>query len=172
MLIGDKVRLRALERSDLPAVVRWMNDPGVTEHLLNAPLTGLQEMEAWYEGNIGSNDRLLAILDPRGDLVGYCGISRLEWEDRRCNLWITIGECDAWDKGYGTDTVRTMLRYLFDELNLNRVSLTVAEDNARAIRVYERCGFIREGIARKARFKYGTYRNDVTMAIVKEAWGR
>lgn len=170
MLFGDKVRLRALERSDLPAVVRWMNDPAVTEFLLTAPLTGVEEMELWYEDHRGSSDRLLAILDPEGRTVGYCGITRLEWEDRRCNLWIIIGERDAWDRGYGTDTVRTMLRHLFGELGLHRVYLTVDEDNVRAIRCYERCGFVREGTARRARFKDGDYRNDVTMAVLREEW--
>jgi len=170
MLLGEKVTLRALERSDLPAVVRWMNDPQVTEYLLAAPLTGVEEMELWYEDLRGTADRVLAILDEDGDLVGYCGITRLEWEDRRCNLWIIIGEKDAWDRGYGTDTVRTLLGHLFSELGLHRVYLTVDDENVRAIRCYERCGFVREGTARRARFKNGAYRNDVTMAVLREEW--
>jgi RimJ/RimL family protein N-acetyltransferase len=170
MIEGELVRLRALERSDLPAVVRWMNDPEVTKYLLSAPLYGLEEMEQWYNDHRGSDDRLLAMLDERGEMVGYCGITRLEWEERRCNLWLIIGERNAWNHGYGTDTVRTMLRYLFEEVNLHRVYLTVDEENRRAIGVYERCGFRREGVGRSARFKNGRYRNDVTMAVLREEW--
>lgn len=170
MMEGELVCLRALERSDLPAVVRWMNDPEVTRYLLSAPLYGLGEMEQWYDERRGTDDRTLAMMDEKGGLIGYCGISRLEWEERRCNLWLIIGERDAWGRGYGTDTVRTMLRYLFDEVNLNRVYLTVDEENHRAICLYERCGFRREGVHQRSRFKSGRYRNDITMAALKRDW--
>ena len=170
MIMGELVCLRALERSDLPAVVRWMNDPEVTKYLLSAPLYGPEEMEQWHEQRRGTDDRVLAMMDDRDELIGYCGISRLEWEERRCNMWLIIGERDAWGRGYGTDTMRTMLRYLFDEVNLNRVYLTVDEENDRAVRLYERCGFRREGVGRNARFKNGRYRNDVTMAVLKREW--
>jgi len=172
MLEGELVRLRALERSDLPAVVRWMNDPEVTRYLLSAPLCGLDEMERWYDQHVGTDDRALALMDESGDLIGYCGITRLDWGERRCNLWLIIGERKAWNKGYGKDAVRTMLRYLFDELNLNRVYLTVDEENHRAMRIYETCGFKKEGIGRNARFKNGRYRNDVSMAVLKREWKR
>ncbi len=170
MMEGELVRLRALERSDLPAVVRWMNDPEVTRYLLSAPLYSLGEMEQWYDERRGTDDRTLAMMDEKDGLMGYCGISRLEWEERRCNLWLIIGERDAWGRGYGTDTVRTMLRYLFDEVNLNRVYLTVDEENHRAIGLYERCGFQREGVHQRSRFKNGRYRNDVIMAVLKRDW--
>lgn len=170
MIEGELVRLRALESSDLPAVVRWMNDPEVTKYLLSAPLYGLEEMEQWYNERRGTDDRVLAMMDRDDELIGYCGISRLEWEERRCNLWLIIGERDAWGHGYGADTVRTMLRYLFDEENLNRVYLTVDEENLRAIGLYERCGFRREGILKSARFKNGRYRDDVMMAVLKRDW--
>lgn len=170
MIVGELVYLRTLERSDLPAVVRWMNDPEVTRYLLSAPLYGPEEMEQWYEQRRGTDDRVLAMMDDGDELIGYCGISRLEWEERRCNMWLIIGERGAWGQGYGTDAVRVMLRYLFDEVNLNRVYLTVDEENDRAMRLYERCGFRREGVSRKARFKNGRYRNDVTMAVLKREW--
>lgn len=170
MIEGELVRLRAPELADLPSFVRWLNDPEVTEHLLSNPLAGLEEQEQWYHGLGGSDEGVLCIETADGRLIGYCGITRLEWEDRRCSLWLTIGEKDCWDHGYGTDVVRTMLRHLFGELNLNRVYLNVAEANARAIRAYEKCGFRKEGVLRKARFKDGRYENDVLMAMLHEDW--
>lgn len=171
MIEGELVRLRAPELADLPSIVRWLNDPEVSEHLLSNPLAGLEEQEQWYRDLQGSDEKVLSIeTKDEGRLIGYCGITRLEWEDRRCGLWITIGEKDCWDRGCGTDAVRTMLRYLFDEIDLNRVHLFVAEANARAIRAYEKCGFRREGTLRKARFKNGDYQNDILMAVLHQDW--
>jgi RimJ/RimL family protein N-acetyltransferase len=170
VLQGEKVRIRAVEWEDISSFVRWLNDPEVTEHLLSNPLTGLEEQEAWFQSIRDSEDRVMSIETLDGRLIGDCGITRLEWEDRRASMWLMIGEKGAWDKGYCTDTVRTMLRYLFGELNLNRVYLHVAERNERAIRCYEKCGFRKEGVMRKSRFKHGMYENDVLMAVLQEEW--
>ncbi|WP_019177731.1 GNAT family N-acetyltransferase [Methanomassiliicoccus luminyensis] len=169
-LRGEKVTLRAVEWGDLPHFVDWLNDPEVNAHLMSNPLAGLEEQEQWYHDLQGTDERVLSVEAEDGRLIGNCGIIKLEWEDRRCSLWLAIGEKDVWDRGYGTDVVRTMLRYLFDEMDLNRVYLNVAEANARAIRAYEKCGFRKEGVMRKARFKNGRYENDVLMSILQEEW--
>lgn len=170
MLEGRLVRLRPVEWDDLPSIVRWMNDPAVTEFLLSTPIASLAEQQAWYQSMQGGKDRALSVVDHEGSLQGYCGITRLDWEDRQCSVWVIIGEKESWDRGYGTDALSTMLEHLFGELNLNRVYLTVAEENRRAIKAYERCGLRIEGTHRRSRFKNGRYCNDLTMAILREDW--
>ncbi len=85
-------------------------------------------------------------------------------------VWILIGERDYWGKGYGTDAMRVMLRYAFDELNLHRVSLRVFGFNQRAIRSYEKCGFAHEGVSRNALNKMGQRWDEVWMGILRSDW--
>jgi len=167
MIRGEKVSLRALEEADLPMVVKWLNDEGVSEHLLSLPMTAVNDQAAWLDEAQSREERVLAIETLEGELIGDCGIYKLAWEERSCHLWIMIGDRRYWDKGYGTDAVRAMLAHLFDEMNLHRVQLTVAGSNARAIRAYEKCGFRREGTLRSSRFKNGGYRDDVVMAVLR-----
>ena len=87
---------------------------------------------------------------------------------RWADLGIFIGEKGLWDQGYGADAVRTALRYAFSGMRLNRVSLTTDEANARAIRCYERCGFVREGLLRQQRLVDGQFRNAVLMGLLRE----
>ncbi len=123
MLEGPRIRLRAVEWDDLPYIVQWLNDPSVTEHLLSSQMEGLSEQEMWYESIQNGKDRVMSIETKDCILIGDCGINRLEWEDRRVNIWLMIGNKEYWDKGYGTEVVQIMLDYIFGELNMDRISL-------------------------------------------------
>jgi RimJ/RimL family protein N-acetyltransferase len=65
-----------------------------------------------------------------------------------------------------------VLRYAFDELGLRRVQLYVDEDNLRAIRCYEKCGFGREGLLRSYRLREGKPVNEIVMAALREEFER
>ncbi len=83
---------------------------------------------------------------------------------------IALGERKFWGNGYGTDAMRVMLRYAFNELNLSRVGLIVFEYNPRAIRSYEKVGFIPEGRVRGAMLRDGKRWDFLYMGILREEW--
>ncbi len=170
MLIGAKINLRSVERSDLPTFLKWINDPEVTRYLLINPPFSMEMEEAWYRRHLEEGTMVYCIETKEGRLIGNIGLLNLDWKDRRVDLGIVIGEKDCWSQGYGSDAIETLLRFLFEELNLNRVFLFADAENTRAIRCYQKCGFRQEGVFRKARFKDGCYRDDVAMSILKEDW--
>jgi RimJ/RimL family protein N-acetyltransferase len=83
-------------------------------------------------------------------------------------LGIIIGDKGHWGRGYGSDAIGALLRWAFDNLNLNRIHLTVWSYNTRAIRCYEKCGFRHEGIMRQARYYDGQYHDEWVMAILRD----
>ena len=89
----------------------------------------------------------------------HADIRNIDWKSRKAEFFITIGEKQFWDKGFGTDALRIVIRLAFDKMNLNRLWLTVLVDNPRAIRCYEKCGFVREGLLRQESFVDGKYRD-------------
>lgn len=170
MIEGERVRLRAVERVDLPRFVRWINDDEVTDHpILEGPMS-MEQKEGWYRTLLDSETRVFSIESLEGELIGNIGLLSIDWINRKVLIGIMIGEKDYWGRGYGTDAIRLTLRYMFDELNMTRVELDVDSMNSRAIRCYERCGFRREGLNRKHRFKRGEYRDNIYMAISREDW--
>ncbi len=70
----------------------------------------------------------------------------------------------------GTDAVRLVIEYAFDELGLHRVELHVDEANGRAVRCYEKVGFVREGLLRDHRRVEGKFSNTVQMSILASEW--
>ncbi len=94
----------------------------------------------------------------------------LDWVDRRAEIGVMIGEKDHWSRGFGTEAISLLLRYMFEELNLERIGLYCDETNLRAQRCYQKCGFRQEGVFRHHRFKNGAFVNDVIMSVLRADW--
>ncbi|RLC73685.1 MAG: N-acetyltransferase [Chloroflexi bacterium] len=172
MILGQKVRLRAIERDDLPTFVRWFNDPEVRRYLLMYMPMSLAEEEKWFEEQLQKRDsRIFAIEAIDGDQpvhIGNIGIHDIDWKNRMTEVGIAIGEKDYWGRGYGSDALKTLLHFAFQEMNLHRVQLRVHDYNARAIRCYEKCGFQHEGRQRQALFRDGEYHDVLLMGILAD----
>ncbi len=169
MIYGTKVRLRAIERDDIPLFVKWFNDPEVRQHLLMYHPMSLAQEEKWFEqhGQRHPAEQVLAIETLEGVHIGNLGLHDVNWKSRHAELGIVIGEKEYWSQGYGSDAITALLAYAFDELNLHRVFLRVDADNPRGIRCYEKCGFCREGTLRDAVFTEGKHKDQHIMSILR-----
>jgi RimJ/RimL family protein N-acetyltransferase len=74
------------------------------------------------------------------------------------------------NRGYGTEAASLCLRYGFEELNLNRIALSVFSHNWRAIRLYQRTGFVHEGCLREAVYRHGQYYDEYRFAMLRDEW--
>lgn len=176
MIIGNGVRLRAIEREDIPSFVRWLNDPEVTEFLLiSSPLSRVME-EAWFEQQAARpphEGQVLAIevLENNEWIhIGNTGLHNVEAVHLAAEFGIVIGEKAYWNKKYGREATRLMLKHGFENLNLNRIYLYVYENNARGIKAYEAAGFVREGVLREGVYKNGKYLNLIVMSVLHSEW--
>jgi RimJ/RimL family protein N-acetyltransferase len=104
--------------------------------------------------------------EPGGRFVGHPRLQRIDWQDRNATLAIGIFDRRFWSHGYGSEAIRLLLGYAFDALDLHRVGLRVLEYNTRAIRAYEKCGFVREGIERETKYVDGRWYGDIMMSIL------
>lgn len=175
MIIGHGIRLRAIEREDLPRFVTWLNDPEVRQGLnLVYPLSLAQE-ERWFEQMLQRPpaEQVLGIEVEVGGvwtLIGTCGLHNVDWINHQAELGIFIGDKAFWNRGYGRRAVSLLLRHAFNTLNLNRVYLRVYETNPRAIHAYEHVGFVHEGRLRQARFQNGRYVDELIMSVLRSEW--
>jgi RimJ/RimL family protein N-acetyltransferase len=103
-------------------------------------------------------------------LIGFIGLEGDFYPNGDAFVGIGIGERECWGKGYGTDAMKIILRYAFQELNLRRVSLGTFEYNPRAIRSYEKAGFVHEGRLHKFLLREGRRWDLVFMGILREEW--
>jgi RimJ/RimL family protein N-acetyltransferase len=175
MIFGETIRLRAIEPADLERFVEWFNDPEVTHHLMRFLPMSMQAEQEWFERlqKQEEESRPLALDAKEGDRwvhIGACGLHGIDWRVRRAELGIAIGDKRYWNRGFGSDAVRTLLRHGFATLNLHRVYLYVFEDNERALKIYQRQGFQEEGRLRDHSYRKGSYRDMIVMGILRSEW--
>jgi len=177
-LHGERIRLRAAEREDITAFLRWVNDTDVTENLfLVSPMSRFEE-EQWYDAMMKkpASEHVLVIevkdQSPNDDYrpIGTCQFHNIDWRNRSAEIGIMIGEKTFWNRGYGTETMRLLLIHGFDTLNFHRIWLQVYEKNKRGIRAYEKAGFQHEGKYRQAHYQNGEYFDVHLMSVLKEEW--
>ena len=176
MIYGKRVRLRAIEREDIPHFVDWLNDPDVIAGLLiNLPMSSWDETR-WFENlsNRAAEERPLALdallPDNSWKHIGNVGLHQIEWTNRSAEFGIFIGDKTFWNNGYGCEATRLTLQHGFETLNLNRIYLHVFETNPRAIHVYDKIGFIREGKLRQTTFRNGRYIDTLIMSMLRSEW--
>ncbi len=175
MIIGKRVRLRGIERNDIPRFVEWLNDPEVIRGLsLVVPLSTSQE-ETWFDSQrskpLEEQPLGIEVETPNGWLlVGTIALMNIDWRNRQAEVGISIGEKRFWSQGYGRDAMVLMLRHAFLNLGLNRIYLRVFETNPRAVHSYEKAGFVHEGRMRQAYYQDGKFIDDLLMSVLHSEW--
>lgn len=175
MIYGDRVRLRHVEREDLPKFVEWLNDPEIYQGLSMYTPLSMAEEENWFETMLKNpkDEHPLCIeakVDDGWQLIGNSGFFDLDWRNRSAELGIFIGDKTFWNQGYGTEVIRLLLRHGFSTLNLHRIYLRVFEDNPRAIRSYEKAGFVHEGRQRQGEYHEGEFHDVLFMSVLRPEW--
>ncbi len=180
MIFGERIRFRAIEQADLESFSRWINDPEVRRGIgfyLPGSLTDEQDWfdkmrsKPLYEHNLAIEARGLdASGQETWQLIGTWSFFNFDQRNASAEFGIMIGEKIYWDRGYGTEAVRLLVKHGFDTLNLHRIFLRVFETNPRAIRAYEKAGFTHEGRQRKAEFRAGSYLDVLVMSMLRHEY--
>lgn len=169
-------KLRELEVRDIPTINKWRNDPELIK-LLGAPFRYVNTSTDlnWFENYLKSRSNVVrcAIVDPKeDDILGLISLVSIDHLNQCAELHIMIGETINQGKGIGTFAVKEMLNHAFDNLNLQRIELTVMAHNSRAIHLYEKIGFVREGIMRRSRYKNGRFVDVLMYSILKNEFNK
>lgn len=175
MILSERLCLRAAEREDLPRFVAWLNDREVGQFLsMNQPMS-LAAEERWYESMMSGPkaEQVLVIQIKDGDgwrAIGNTSFMNIDWTNRSAEVGIFIGEKSCWNKGYGREVMRLMLKHGFETLNLHRIYLRVFEHNLRGIKAYEHAGFQHEGRMRQAQYQDGRYYDVLLMSVLRDEY--
>lgn len=174
---GEHIRLVSEDPEVMArAFGKWDRDSEYMRLLDTDPpiLWSEKKIKQWIEKDMDgdqSSDFFFPIRTLDDDnLIGFVGLSDVNWVHGDAWVGIGLGERDYWGNGYGTDAMRVILRYAFQELNLHRVTLGVFEYNERARRSYEKAGFSIEGRIRGEVLRQGRRWDTFIMGILREEW--
>ncbi|MEZ0536753.1 GNAT family N-acetyltransferase [Caldicellulosiruptoraceae bacterium PP1] len=166
---GENINIRELTWGDLKLLQKWYNDPEVAFWALG--LTGekstIKDFERWYK-NANSNVHRFIIELKNGFAIGSISYRDYDINNKKVTLGIHIGEKNFWGKGLGTEATKLFIRYLFDNLDINRIELDTFDENVRAIKAYQKCGFKIEGVLREAKCIDGKFHDKILMGLLKK----
>ena len=174
-IIGHRsVYLRPAERTDVPRFVAWLTDARTTRTLATIAPMSLALEERWFDSLVErqGNDLWHFVICRNADdrPVGGIDLHAIDSVNGTAGLGIVIGDPSDTDQGYGTDAMRAIVRFGFGRLRLERIWLDVDADNDRARHVYERVGFVVEGVLRHAIFREGSHHDLVRMSLLRAEW--
>ena len=171
MITGKRILLRAWERPDLDAFMRWFNDPEVTIYLGNAyPALSSVAEERFIESMVEAKNTYCIVTRDEGVLIGNCRLFDVDATNRSAEIGIVIGEKAYWSQGYGREVLDLLLEIGFDGLGLNRICLRLVDFNARGFRAYQAAGFREEGRQRQAAFVKSAFHDMILMSVLAEEY--
>ena len=172
VLAGERSVLRPVTVADADLIREIIEDPEVIRFTFepSTELT-LERLRSLYGARATAPDRLdLAVTDPAtGELLGEVVLNEWDPVARSCTFRTLIGPRGR-DRGIGTEATRLIVGYGFEQLGLHRIGLDVYGHNHRARRVYEKVGFVVEGVRREAQLRDGEWVDEVLMGILDHEW--
>ncbi|ACK40990.1 spermidine N1-acetyltransferase [Listeria monocytogenes] len=165
---GD-LKLRPLEREDLKFVHRLNNDAKIMSYWFEEPYEAFVELQELYDKHIHDQSERRFILELDGQMVGLVELMEIDYIHRRAEFQIII-DPKFQGHGYAVSATKLAMKYAFHVLNLHKLYLVVDKVNEKAIHVYEKVGFIREGELIDEFFVDGTYHDAIRMCIFQHQY--
>lgn len=170
-LVGKNVYLRPVEFTDAPLIQTWHNDPelrklGGNPKLLSTKDTEEEDIQKAYKSD--DEAYLMIVKKANNDAIGFIRLNRLTSRDRNVWLRMVIGDKASWGKGYGSQVLRAVSHWIFNELNVHRVECETYATNEGALKFFKRMGFKKEGVHRQAHFTEGKYEDIISFGILRE----
>ncbi len=172
-LAGEGVELRRHDRANYPLYARWYGDEEIW-HLtswMSKPMRRAAVERLFEDREASATDDSFAIhREGEEKPVGVISLMNISKANASADLSVIVGDEKARDRGLGTEAMRVLLRYAFEDLKLNRVGLSVFEFNEAAIAVYEKLGFKKEGRLRQTIQRDGRFHDAILMGILAHEW--
>lgn len=171
MIIGEKVILTKPNKEDMSTLHEWRNNPIFRQYYREFRETNLDDQMDWYE-NVLLKDTTWHhfTVSPKDNdkiIIGVVFLNHIHAHYRTGEFGITLADDTYRGKGYGKDMLITLIKYGFNELNLNRIWCEVYSNN-NSIHLYKKLGFKSEGTLRENVYKNGNYLDSHILGMLKK----
>lgn len=172
ILKGKVITLRAVEEEDLEMLRCIINDPEVERLLVGwaYPISKYQQKQ-WFINSSNSPEKRFIIDTENHGPIGLVVIGDIDWKNRTAVTGIKIGDKKYRGKGFGTDAIMTVMRYAFEELQLNKLETGILDYNTASLKLHcGRCVWKLEGIKRQCIYKEGSYHDLHILGILRNEY--
>lgn len=170
---GKIVTLRAMEEEDQEMLREMINDPDIEKMVggYSFPVSREQQLN-WFRSNGNTQNNIRLIIETEEDgAIGFANIVNIDWKNRSAFHGIKIANKKFQAMGIGTDTVMAVMKYAFEELQLNRLDGSIIKYNEPSTKLYcDKCRWQVEGVKRKSVFKLNEYHDELIVGILRDEY--
>lgn len=170
MIKGQVTGLRAIEKSDLPQLLEWRNQPEYRQFFREYRELNSDNQMFWYEKYVMNDPstRMFAIVElSTNELIGACGLCYIDWINRNADFSIYIGKDNLYiDEKYAVDAAITMEKYGFEELNLHRLWSEIYSIDEKKYTFFKKLGFKEEGRFKDTHWTHGKWVDSIYFAKI------
>ncbi|MEG0134740.1 MAG: GNAT family protein [Cetobacterium sp.] len=172
MFKGNKIKLRAYKLDEVKKVLDLLEEEGLRETLMGDTIfpISFESEKSFIEKAVNYDGELfnfaIESLETK-EYIGGCGINNLDRKNSKAIIGIWLGK-KYHGKGYGSDALRVLCNFMFQEMNINKIKLNYYEFNEAGKRCYEAIGFKEEGRNRKELYRHGRYYDTINMGLFRE----
>lgn len=166
-----RVYLRAFEPEDYVLLHKWRNDEEIGHYFSGTKLfTSTLNEKKWIEDKIFDKTSVNCAICLKGtdEFIGCVFLNSIDNLNRSGHCPTFIGAKEHWGKGYATDARILILKHAFNDKGLERIWAHVHEDNLGSLKMLEKCGYIKEGIIRRASYVNGCFKDMVLLSILRD----
>lgn len=163
----EKDMLRKLQKKDAPFMLEWMHDKDINCNF-QAPFakSDMESVTAFIENSLDDTNKHFAVVDNDDEYLGTISLKNISSHNKNAEYAIVMRK-KAQGTGAAKQATMELLDYGFNELGLHKIYLNVLENNIRAQKLYEKCGFVYEGTAVDALMIDGSYKSLKWYGIIK-----
>jgi len=169
LIEGKTINFRSLEAEDLRQLLDWRNSEFLRKTCREYLLLSMEHQKRWFDSLLKTppDNIMFGVESKEGKLIGVCGLTWINWKNRNAEVSIYIGEKEWQGKGAAADSLKTLVKYGFETLNLHRISAVIFQFNEPSIKLFTKCGFKFEGKHREAHYIDGKYWDEMIYGILR-----
>ena len=175
-LKSERLLLRRITKGDVKEIFEIYSDPEVARYDWYYPIESMDKalkiIES-FKDTYDDKEEFTWGVTRKSDnrIIGYCCLGDFQEGPRSCEIGYGFNR-NQWNKGYGTEAVKMLVKFAFEQMNINRIAGTVTVGNEPSIKVLKKCGFQQEGIFRERTFMKGELVDDVILAILRKDYSQ
>jgi UDP-4-amino-4,6-dideoxy-N-acetyl-beta-L-altrosamine N-acetyltransferase len=162
--------LRDIQIEDRDKILEWRNLPIVADYMYTDHVITPEEHHGWFSRILKDPAYKYWMIVCDGEEVGLANLYAIDRQNKRCSWAFYVVSPNVRGKGVGSYVEYTVLNYVFQELNLQKLCCEVLAFNRGVVEMHRRFGFSQEGLFRKHIFKRNEYHDVVSLAMLKEDW--
>ncbi len=170
LLKGNLISFVPVKASHLALMVKWRNDPNVSNMLFDRRKFTLAKQKKWFEESKKSKSRkqFIIIENKNSTPIGAINLMNIDKKNLHCDWGYYIGEISFRMGGYAIEAEYMILKYAFEILRMNKVYCQTFSYNNKVISIHTKFGFKTDGVLRQHYKENNSYADIVIMSILKE----